>query len=252
MHRKNRPLCGALVLSVLNMSNKQFVLTYKGLHPAIDPGQAPTRLGVTALSIRETVRSKIPSDKSKYDRNEKVDELYRKWSQSSGFHPEDRYETVILHFYELYKPKILAIARKYRALSPVFDDDDLQQTGLLGIFQALTKYDHAEHIDMRFSTYLEWSVRNVFQRTIGYTDKFVEIYDRNDNLICVMSYREFLVKKKAITSEGHRYVIRSRQCYLSEVYHLSVHNTYLHGEVAEDAKWHDEDDDRSSGARSNG
>lgn len=221
----------------------------------IDLGHPPVRLGVTALSIKETVRSRIPSDKSKYDRNEKVDELYRQWSQSPGDHSENRYEAVILLFYELYRPKILAIARKYRALSPIFDDDDLQQTGLLGIFQALTKYDHAEHIDMKFSTYLEWSIRNVFQRTIGYTDKFVEIYDRNNDFLCVMSYREFLVKKKVIISEGHRHIIRSRQCYLSDMHHLSdgdALNGCLHRATAERTERHDEGSDRSCRARSNG
>ncbi len=215
------PPDATLMLNVLNMSDNRFVINNKGLHPATDLSETPVRLSVTALSIKETVRSRVPSDRSKYDRNEKVDELYRRWSQSPADHPEDRYESVIFLFWELYRPRIMAIARKYSALSPVFDDDDLQQTGLIGIFQALMKYDHAEHIDMRFSTYLEWSIRNIFQRTIGYTDKFVEIYDGNDGFLRVISYREFLVKKKAIVSEGLRYIIRSRQCYLSDIHRPS-------------------------------
>lgn len=242
-------MCATMTLNTSSMTDSQSILRNKCLHPAIDRTHAPVRLAVTALSITQTVRSRIPSSKSKYDRNEKVDELYRTWSQSSGDDPESRYENVILLFYELYRPKIVAIARKYRALSPVFDDDDLQQTGLLGIFQALTKYDHGEHINMRFSTYLEWSIRNVFQRTIGYTDKFVEICDKNDDFLYVMSYREFLVKKRAIISEGHRYVIRSRQCYLSDVYPLSDHNLHnvpaLHQVAAEHTDdCHDEGDKR--------
>jgi hypothetical protein len=203
------------------MSGDQLVINNAGPNPTIDLSETPAQLRVTAISIRETVRSRVPPDDSKYDRNEKVDELYRRWSQSPTSRPEDRYETVVLLFWELYRPRIMGIARKYKALSPIFDDDDLQQIGLLGIFQALTKYDHAEHIDMRFSTYLEWSVRNVFQRTIGYTDKFVEIYDGDDGFLRVMSYREFLVRKKAIVSEGLKYVIRSRQCYLSDMHHPS-------------------------------
>jgi RNA polymerase sigma factor (sigma-70 family) len=154
-------------------------------------------------------------------------------------------------FYEQYRPKIMAIAKRYRALSPAFDDDDLEQIGLLGIFQALTKYDHAENIDMRFSTYLEWSIRNLFQRTIGYTDKFVEIYGRNDDFTCVVSYREFLLKKKAIISGGGRYVIRSRQCYLSDVHRLSnscAPGAHHPGEAAEETEWRDQGDDRSEGA----
>ncbi len=108
---------------------------------------------------------------------------------------------------------------------------------------------------MRFSTYLEWSIRNVFQRTIGCTDKFVEIYDKNDDFLCVMSYREFLVKKKVIMSEGQRHIIRSRQCYLSDMHHLSngdAPDRYLHRTTAEHAEWHDKGDGRSYEARSDG
>ncbi len=127
-----------------------------------------------------------------------------------------KYDTVLFLFYDLYKPRILSIAKSYRNLSPVFDDDDLLQTGLLGIFQALVKYDHAEHIAMKFSTYLEWSVRNVFQRAIGYADKFVEIYDRKDRFEYTMHYQEFLKKKKELLSSGRTYTVKSRQCYLDE------------------------------------
>ncbi|OPY02157.1 MAG: Sigma-70 region 2 [Syntrophorhabdus sp. PtaB.Bin047] len=229
------------------MSGNQLVINNAGSNPMVDLSEVPARLRVTALSIKETVRSRVPLDDSKYDRNEKVDELYLRWSQSPASPPENRYETVVLLFWELYRPRIMAIARKYRSLSPVFDDDDLQQTGLLGIFQALTKYDHAEHIDMRFSTYLEWSVRNVFQRTIGYADKFVEIYDNDDGFLRVISYREFLVRKKTIVSEGHKYIIRSRQCYLSDMQHTSrcgPQDAPFLLAAAEHAGW-DESDDRS-------
>lgn len=237
-----------LMLSALNMSGNLSVIHKKGLLPETDPPETPVGLGVTALSIQETVRSRVPVDGSKYDRNEEVDELYRRWSQSPVGHPEDRYQTVILLFWKLYRPRIMAIARKYKDLSPVFDNEDLEQTGLLGIFQALVKYDHAEHIDMRFSTYLEWSVRNVFQRTIGYTDKFVEIYDRDDSFLRIISYREFLVKKRSIMSEGRKYIIRSRQCYLSDMHHLSDGGPYgmpFHRPLTGHAEWDGESDDRS-------
>ncbi|MCK9226663.1 MAG: hypothetical protein PHT96_07225 [Syntrophorhabdaceae bacterium] len=79
--------------------------------------------------------------------------------------------------------------KNYRNLSPVSDDDDLLQIGFLRTFQALVKYDHAEHIAMKFSTSLEWSIRNVFQRVIGYSDKFVEIYNRNGQLYLTLSDR---------------------------------------------------------------
>lgn len=240
--RKDRLWRSALMLSTLNMSGNQLVINNAGPNPTIDVSETPVRLRVTALSIQETVRSRVPPDNSKYDRNEKVDELYRRWSQSPASCPEDRYEAVVLLFWELYRSRIMAIAKKYRALSPVFDDDDLQQIGLLGIFQALTRYDHAEHIDMRFSTYLEWSVRNVFQRTIGYTDKFVEIYDRDDGFLRVISYREFLVRKKAIVAEGLQYIIRSRQCYLSDMHDPSDCDTPFCLTAAGHDEWDESDD----------
>ncbi len=81
------------------------------------------------------------------------------------------------------------LQKNYRNLSPVSDDDDLLQIGFLRTFQALVKYDHAEHIAMKFSTSLEWSIRNVFQRVIGYSDKFVEIYNRNGQLYLTLSDR---------------------------------------------------------------
>lgn len=238
----------APMLGTAQMEGNQSVIHNRSLHAKIDLSETPARLRITALSIQETVRSWVPSECSKYDRNEKVDELYRRWSQSPVGRTEDRYKNVVLLFWELYRPRIMAIARRYRDLSPVFDDDDLRQTGLLGIFQALTKYDHAERIDMRFSTYLEWSVRNVFQRTIGYTDKFVEIYDGDNVFLRVISYREFLVKKKTLMSEGMRYIIRSRQCYLSDIHHLSdggVCDTSVHRALSGHAEGADEGDDRS-------
>ena len=175
-------------------------------------------LRISPSSITEKVRSRIPSNPKRYDKNEKVDEIYRDWSLSqSTQHSQDRkYDQVLFLFYDLYKPRILSIAKAYRNLSPIFDDDDLLQTGLLGIFQALVKYDHAEDIAMKFSTYLEWSVRNVFQRAIGYSDKFVEIYDVDDRFEGTMSYQDFLVKKKELLSTGHIYTVKSRQCYIPD------------------------------------
>jgi len=236
----------------------RLILSDESLYSGIEFRHAPVKPGVTALSIMETVRSGIPSNKSKYDRNERVDELYRTWSQSWAKTSESRYEKVVLLFYELYRPRITAIAKKYKALSPIFDEDDLQQTGLLGVFQALVKYDHAEHIDMKFSTYLEWSIRNVFQRTIGCTDKFVEIYDGSNAFLGVLNYQQFLVKKKSIMTDGHTYVIRSRQCYLSDVFRLSdgILDKSPHPstdpDTTEDTGWPDEIDDRMCGVRSGG
>ena len=178
--------------------------------------ERPDRLGISASSIAEKVRSRIPSCPIRYDKNEKVDEIYRNWSCAMPRAQDADYDRVLFLVYDLYKRRIFSIAKSYRNLSPVFDDDDLLQTGLLGILQALVKYDHTEHVVMKFSTYLEWSIRNVFQRAIGYNDKFVEVCDTKDCYTYTMSYPDFLVKKKRLLSQGHTYTIKSRQCYISD------------------------------------
>lgn len=174
-------------------------------------------MSVSSKSIINTVRSRINSVKSKYDSNTKIDELYRGWSCEISQDVTDRYEKILLSFYELYKPRIRYIAKTYGHLSTVFDEDDLEQTGLIGIFQALINYDHGDAIQMKFSTFLEWSIRNVFQRSIGCDDKFVEVYDNDNNLSKTISYQEFIADKKSIIKKGHNYAIKSRQCYLSDI-----------------------------------
>ncbi|MHB8110777.1 MAG: sigma factor [Syntrophorhabdaceae bacterium] len=179
-----------------------------------------TGSGITASIISDIVRSGIPPHKARYDSNKEIDDLYLNWSFSPIGRPHpDRYEKLLYLFYDLYKPRIRSIARAYKHLSPIFDEEDLQQTGLLGILQALIKYDHGEGIQMRFSTFLEWSVRNVFQRSIGYDDKFVEIYDDENNCTRVISYQEFIAHKKRIIQDSASYVIRSRECYISDISH---------------------------------
>ena len=193
-------------------------------------------LSITPSSISEKVRSGIPSRPKRYDSNEKADEIYRYWTQSTRHSDDLKYDRVLYLFYDLYKPRILSIAKNYRSLSPVFDDDDLMQTGILGIFQALLKYDHTDHISMKFSTYLEWSIRNVFQRAIGYNDRFVEVYDDNGHFECTMNYQDFLVRKKKLLSEGRTYTVKTRQCYISDEY-VEPHCD----DALSDEKWGDRD-----------
>ncbi len=199
------------------MSDNQYITKGEYRRPELNFNDAPNGSGISSTSIANTVRSGIPSKKSKYDNHAKIDDLYHEWSVSSKGPSDNLCEKVLLRFYEFYKPRIMAIVKKYRALSPVFDDDDLQQTALFGMLRALIKYDHAAHVEMKFSTYLEWSIRNAFQRAIGRSDKFVEIYNNNNELIFSISYQEFLSRKKNIESAGNTYVIRSRICNFSDI-----------------------------------
>lgn len=199
------------------MTDKQYIIRNPDRKPAVDLNNASKKPGISPASIADTVRSFIPSKKCKYDSHDKINELYREWSMSPKEQADSLSEKVLLHFYEFYKPRIMSIVKRYRSLSPIFDDDDLMQTALLGVLQALTKYDHGAHVTMKFSTYLEWSIRNIFQRTIGCSDKFVEIYNKNNDLLLSLSYQEFMSRKKAIESSGHTYFIRSRLCYFTDI-----------------------------------
>ena len=119
--------------------------------------------------------------------------------------------------YAIYRPRIIKIARKYRSLSPIFGEEDLQQEALIAILQALRKYKHSPDIRMKFSTYLEWSIRNIFQRAIGNTDKYVEIYRGDGTFEKTMGYGKFVGQKKALEDSGCTYTTKKRFCYLSEV-----------------------------------
>ena len=119
--------------------------------------------------------------------------------------------------YAIYRPRIIKIARKYRSLSPIFGEEDLQQEALIAILQALRKYKHSPDIRMKFSTYLEWSIRNIFQRAIGSRDKYVEIYGRDGAFEKTMGYGKFVEQKKALEDAGCTYTTKKRFCYLSEV-----------------------------------
>ena len=70
---------------------------------------------------------------------------------------------------------------------------------------------------MKFSTYLEWSIRNIFQRAIGCRDKYVEIYRGDGTFEKTMGYGKFVEQKKALEGAGCTYTTKKRFCYLSEV-----------------------------------
>ena len=57
----------------------------------------------------------------------------------------------------------MRVARRYRLLSPVFDEEDLGQEALWAIIQAMKKYRCKPDGMMRFSTYLEWATFNIYQ-----------------------------------------------------------------------------------------
>lgn len=127
------------------------------------------------------------------------------------------HEKVAFAIYSTYRPRIIKIARKYRSLSPIFGEDDLQQEALIAILQALRNYRHDQDIQMKFSTYLEWSIRNIFQRAIGNRDKYVEVYSSDGAFDKTMPYAKFIEQKKALEDAGCTHTTKKRFCYLSEV-----------------------------------
>jgi RNA polymerase sigma factor (sigma-70 family) len=172
---------------------------------------------VSPSSLARTVKTTIPSKARKYDTSQAVEELYREHAASLRQGEEGFYEKVAFEIYTIYRPRIIKIARKYRSLSPIFGEEDLHQEALIAILQALRKYRHSPDIRMKFSTYLEWSIRNIFQRAIGCRDKYVEIYRRDGTFEKTMGYGKFVEQKKALENEGCTYTTKKRFCYLSEV-----------------------------------
>jgi RNA polymerase sigma factor (sigma-70 family) len=172
-------------------------------------------IGVTSLS--QTVRAAIPSKTMKYDTTQAVEEFYRKHAAALRGGEMGLHEKVAFAIYSIYRPRVIKIARKYRSLSPIFGEDDLQQEALIAILQALRKYKHSPDIRMKFSTYLEWSIRNIFQRAIGNRDKYVEIYGRDGSFDKTMNYGKFIEQKKSLEDAGCTYTTKKRLCYLSEI-----------------------------------
>ncbi len=185
--------------------------------PASLPGEPEPVITVTASSLAGAVKATIPSKAKKYDTSQAIEELYRKHADSLQRGEMRLYEKVAFGIYAIYKARIIKIARKYRSLSPIFGEEDLQQEALVAILQALRKYKHSPDIRMKFSTYLEWSIRNIFQRAIGNRDKYVEIYRDDGTFEKTMGYGKFVGQKKALEDSGCTYTTKKRFCYLSEV-----------------------------------
>ena len=206
------------------VSRGGFVSTMLNM-PAIDFDQPPPELKISVSSISETVRSKIPSKKRKYDTNDKINALYEKYFSEPNSDISALYGKLVFEFYDLYKPRIISIARKHRSVSAIFDEEDLRQSAMEAIFGSFDAYRHREDIEMRFATFLEWKIRNMFQRALGTKDKFVEIYTKDEQLKETMEYHKFITKKKALLGAGHTYLIKNRTCQYSE-----VHEDKNHGE----------------------
>ncbi|OPY70732.1 MAG: Sigma-70 region 2 [Syntrophorhabdaceae bacterium PtaU1.Bin034] len=173
-------------------------------------------LTVSVSSLSQAVKATIPSGTKKYDTTQAVEDFYGKHLASLRDGGSGLYEKLAVEIYSIYRPRIIKIARKYRSLSPIFGEDDLQQEALIAILQALRKYRHNPDIRMKFSTYLEWSIRNIFQRAIGHRDKYVEIYGPGGAFLKTMSYARFIERKKSLEKEGYTYTTKKRFCYLAE------------------------------------
>jgi len=182
----------------------------------LSDGQKPP-LTVSPSSLTRTIKATMPSKARKYDTSQAVEKLYREHAASLREGKEGLYEKVAFEIYATYRPRIIKIARKYRSLSPIFGEEDLRQEALIAILQALQKYRHSPDVRMKFSTYLEWSIRNIFQRAIGSRDKYVEIYGRDGVFYRTMGYGKFVEQKKALEDAGCTYTTKKRFCYLSEV-----------------------------------
>jgi RNA polymerase sigma factor (sigma-70 family) len=177
----------------------------------------PKPITPSASSLTQIVKATIPSKARKYDTSRAIEQFYGERAASLRQGQDGLYGKATFEIYAIYKPRIIKIARKYSSLSPIFGEDDLRQEALIAILQALRTYKHSPEIRMKFSTYLEWSIRNVFQRAIGSKDKYVEVYGRDGAFKKSMGYGKFVEQKKALEETGCTYTTKKRFCYLSEV-----------------------------------
>lgn len=150
----------------------------------------------------------------KYDRNAAVDKLYR--NHGAALREGKLEDEVVSRMYDLYRPRIVRIAKRYALLSSLFDEEDLRQEGMEAIFQALRTYKHDPHIKMKFSTRLEWSISNIFQRRVGRKERFVEIYGPDGSFVKRMSYHRFINQKKELEAAGYTATTKRRVCSLTE------------------------------------
>lgn len=152
--------------------------------------------------------------KKKYDRPEKADELYAKWKDDSSAVLQD---SILQELYEMYLPHMRKLARGYRSVSTVCDEEDLLQSGILGIIAALKKYDERKAKDMKFSSYMLWWIKKAFQNTVGNKDTYVLVCRPDGALVKTMNYQAFWSQKKELAATGHIYLVKKRLSYMSDL-----------------------------------
>jgi len=169
-------------------------------------------------SINAILKKYEKPKKRKYDTNEAIDKIYNNYrmKKAVGETPDlaKIYEEVIVAFYDQYAPQVRSITKRYRLLSTIYEEEDLKQAAMEAIMTALRYYDYRRDIDMKFSTFLDWKIRNTFQRALGTKDKYVEIY-KDNHLVETIDYHHFVTRKKSLKASGHTYITKSRSCQLS-------------------------------------
>jgi len=172
---------------------------------------------IDASSLSEAVKATIPSKRTKYDASRAVDDLYRKHAGAlRGKATGALNEQVTFAIYSIYRPRFVKIAKKYRSLSSLFGEEDLQQEALAAILEALRKYKHAADIQMKFSTYLEWKIRNIFQRAIGVRTITWRSTAETGAFKKTLDWGAFVEEKKALEDAGCTSTTKKRFCYFSE------------------------------------
>ena len=76
---------------------------------------------------------------------------------------------------ETFMPLIATVAREYRC-SPTVDRAELMQEGLVGLLQALERYD--ADLGTPFWAYASWWVRQAMQRTVAQLTRPIVLSDR--------------------------------------------------------------------------
>ena len=125
----------------------------------------------------------------------------------------------------MYRSRIIKIAKKYGKLdSVIYEEEDLIQEAIEAVIDALNKCKYTEDVIMRFPTFLEWKIKNRFQKRIKGKDRFVEIYSPDGSHFKTMSYTKFVTQKKELKKKGYVSVVKKKCCCLTDALsdHVSI------------------------------
>lgn len=148
--------------------------------------------------------AEIPG-KVKYPHSDLIDTLIEEYVHASAAkEAEAKFGNLVFGIYELYKPQVIRLVRRYGNFSNHSDEEDMRQTAYEAITDLIRTYQNSITINMKLSTFLDWKIRSACQKHANNTkDVFVEITTPDGALYRRVSYNEWQALKKKLTARGY-------------------------------------------------